>query len=195
MKILLSPSKEMNIENMIKKPNDINISAFKSKSVLFEFDYSMSKKAIKLYNGLAFRQLNELDSDFYKNVIILSSLYGYSYATDYISCYRLDYTSKEGRLNRSEIYNEINQMLEVEDVVYNLASNEFFKGIKHHNIIEFKFFINDKQISAISKKMRGAMVEFIRINGEEKISLFNVDGFKFNENLSSEKLYVYEKAS
>lgn len=193
MKILLSPSKEMNIENLQKKRNDINVSSFQLKCKLLDIDYSFSKQAIKLYSGLAFRQLNELDSDFYHNVIILSSLYGYSYGNDYISPYRLDYTSKEGRLYRSDIYAEINKILVNEDVIYNLASKEFSKGIKHHNIIDFEFYVNNKQISATSKKMRGAMIEFIRVNGNKQLELFNTDDFVFDKSASNKNMYVYRK--
>lgn len=193
MKILLSPSKEMNIENLQKKRNDINVSSFQLKCKLLDIDYSFSKQAIKLYSGLAFRQLNELDSVFYHNVIILSSLYGYSYGNDYISPYRLDYTSKEGRLYRSDIYDEINKILVNEDVIYNLASKEFSKGIKHCNIIDFEFYVNNKQISATSKKMRGAMIEHIRVNGNKQLELFNTDDFVFDKSASNNNLYVYRK--
>lgn len=200
MKILLSPSKEVNIENMEKKANDVNTIFFLQKlqflnesNLLFENLDILSKQAIKLYNGLAFRQLNNLNDEFYQNVIILSSLYGYSFGTDYISNHRLDYTTIVGRKYRKEFYEEINDVLRNEDVVYNLASKEYSKGIIHHNLIEFEFLVNNKNISATSKKMRGAMVEFIRCNGDCNLTEFNIDEFIFSKKLSTSKKYVYIK--
>lgn len=77
MKILLSPSKGVNTANMCDAPNDINSIYFKEKLeslVDFEFDNTKSKRAIELYYGVAFKQLECLDDPFYENVIILSSL-------------------------------------------------------------------------------------------------------------------------
>lgn len=204
MKILLSPSKEVNLDDLVAVENDINtkyfndkINSLKINDVIFENLNVLSKPAIKLYNGLAFRQLKELDDVFYKDVVILSSLYAYSYGSDMISNYRLDYTSVEGRMFKKEFYTEINEMLEVEDIVFNLASNEFSKGIIHPNLIDFEFLVNKdgklKNISATSKKMRGAMVEYIRCNGYNNLHNFNIDDFKYNSEMSNESNYVFVK--
>ncbi len=196
MKILLSPSKQMNLENLVARENDINSKYFASKLDILKIENVnvLSKKAIELYSGIAFRQLTNHEDDFYKDVIILSSLYGYSYGADYISEYRLDYTTKQGRLFRKEMYDEINDTLAKEEVVYNLASKEFSKGIIHDNIIEFEFLVNDKNISATSKKMRGAMVEYIRLNGTTKLNEFSVDDFKYCMNESTSKKFVFKKS-
>lgn len=204
MKILLSPSKEVNLDNLEKKSNDINTAYFNEKvnllndaNIIFDDLNVLSKKAIMLYSGLAFRQLKCLEDEFYRDVVILSSLYSYSYGTDYISNYRLDYTSKEGRLLKKEFYEEINQTLSNEDVIYNLASNEFSKGIVHPNMIDFEFLVEKdgklKNISATSKKMRGAMVEYIRCNGNRHLQKFNIDNFKYNSDMSNDNKYVFVK--
>ncbi len=204
MKILLSPSKEVNLDDLIAVENDINTKYFNEKvevlnanGIHFEDLNKLSKRAIKLYNGLAFRQLNDLDDSFYSNVVILSSLYAYSYGSDMISNYRLDYTSVEGRILKKEFYIEINEMLQNEDIVFNLASNEFSKGIIHPNLTSFEFLVNKngklKNISATSKKMRGAMVEYIRCNGNSHLQKFNIDNFKYNSDMSNDNKYVFVK--
>lgn len=205
MKILLSPSKEVDTSDFEKRINDVNTQFFNSKleelhkkNIHFEDINVLSKKAIKLYKGLAFRQLTDLDNVFYKDVIILSSLYGYSYGGDYISNYRLDYTTMEGRLYRKEMYVEINKVLQEEDVIYNLASKEFSKGIMHSNLVSFEFLVlkNDKlkNISATSKKMRGKMVEFIKNNGENSFEDFSCEGFCFTNYDSKLNTYTYTKS-
>ncbi len=50
--------------------------------------------------------------------MILSALYGFSYAFDYISFFRYDYTMKNSKTNRKEVYNEINKILENEEMIY-----------------------------------------------------------------------------
>ncbi len=201
MKVLLSPSKQMNLDCLVQKPLSINSKYFYEKldflGISNEILSSECKKAVKLYSGIAFRQLKNLDDSFYNNVIILSSLYAYSYGNDYISSYRLDYTTKEGRFLRKEMYNEINDMLKDEDVVYNLASKEFSNGIKHPNLISFDFYVRKdgelKQVSATSKKLRGSMVEFIRTNGVDNFANFNSFGFKYCSKLSDKQGLVFIK--
>ncbi|MFV0498726.1 MAG: peroxide stress protein YaaA [Bacilli bacterium] len=206
MKILLSPSKEMDRTNLILRVNDVNIDCFYDKLNMLKCELSdfetinkLSKKAILLYSGLAFRQFTNKESSFYQNVIILSSLYGYSYGNDYISCYILDYTTSLGRIYKKDIYDEINHRLKTEDIVYNLASDEYAKGIKHDNLVNFKFLVLKngvyKSISATSKKMRGKMVEFIRLNNSFDFENFNDDGFKYCYEKSKANNIVYKKSS
>ncbi len=201
MKILLSPSKKMNLDNLTNHPLTINSTYYHEKlKYLANYDMTVgseSKQAIKLYSGVAFKELNSLDDEFYNDVVILSSLYGYSYGHDYISSYRLDYTTKEGRYLRDELYEEINQMLQAEDVVFDLASKEFSKGIVHPNMITFEFYVMKdgvmKQVSATSKKLRGAMVEYLRVNGPKGLEDFNAHDFEFCSKLSDECKFVYVK--
>ncbi len=199
MKILMSPSKEVNLENMTNNKCQVNTNFFgeKLKHIDQEINLGETKKAIQLYNGIAFRQLEELDSSFYQDVIILSSLYGFSYGHDYISNYRLDYTSKAGRYMSKEFYEEINDALQKEEVIFNLASKEFFQGIIHDNIVNFEFYVKKngvlKQISTISKKLRGAVVEHIRVNGTNSFESFIGYGFKYNSELSNVNKHVYEQ--
>lgn len=219
MKILFSPSKEMDSTDLISIENDIQIKhveskieyikniektnyelELKAKAQMYDIHQQInthSKKAIQLYNGLAFRQLENKSDEFYDNLIILSSLYGFSKGTDFISPHRLDYTTVHGRKFKKEFYEEINKKLACEETIYNLASNEFVKDINHANMIDFEFFIcrqgQCKQISAISKKMRGKMVNYIRLNGINKFNQFEEEQFKLDIQKTTNNKYVYVK--
>ncbi len=203
MKILMSPSKTVDVKNMREVANDINSKFFNDKliylreeGIVFDNFGLLSKEAVKLYNGTAFKQLTDLDDDFYKDVVILSSLYGFSYGSDYISSHRLDYTTKQGRMYRKEFYTEINEILLQEDVVYNLASKEFSKGIVHPNLVNFDFILElngkYKSISAHCKKLRGQMVKHIKENGT-KFKLFSFDGYDFESYEEETKTYTFIK--
>ncbi len=200
MKVIFSPTKTMNKEMLTSNRINVHSAYYKKKLNYllnngYEIDLEKSCIAVKLYSGISFKQLNNLDDNFYNDLIILSSLYGFSFGHDYINCYRLDYTTSDGRYLRKEFYEEINDLLADEDIVYNLASLEYSKGITHKNMIEFEFLVEKddrlKNISATSKKMRGCMVEYIRTNGGKNLELFNCNGFVFCEKLSTSCKYVY----
>ncbi|MDL2211990.1 YaaA family protein [Erysipelotrichaceae bacterium OttesenSCG-928-M19] len=218
MKIIFSATKELNTENLIKKANDLNFievneiieylknldelttfKILKTKNNLYLQNQQInqySKPAIELYNGISFRQLTNKSNRNYQNLMILSALYGFSYAFDYISPYRYDYTMKNANKYRKAIYQKINYLLKNEDIVYDLASKEYSNGIEHPNLISFVFYILDnkqlKQNSVTSKKMRGQMVNYL-INNSSNLKAFTYDGFKYNHELSSANKFVYVK--
>ncbi|MDR1782167.1 MAG: YaaA family protein, partial [Bacilli bacterium] len=210
MKILFSPTKQMNFSNLIKRKNDINIQEvndnidylkslttlecydlLKTKDNYYDINQNinvLSKKAINLYKGISFKQLTNINNDNYQNLLILSALYGYSYAFDYISPYRFDYTMKESKKNYQIFCNRINDLISGEDIVYNLASNEFSKDLKHHNMINFIFYLKKDnklvQHSVSSKKMRGQLANYIINNKNIDLESFNYDNFYFDDTLS-----------
>lgn len=225
MKIIFSPSKEMNLDDLENRKNDINFEEvkdnikfiknvkkedsnhiFKTKAKeiynLHKNINVLSKPAIELYCGISFRQIDNKQNKKLKDVLILSALYGISYAFDYISFYRYDYSMKHSSFNRKSIYKQINILLEKEDVVFNLASNEFSNNIEHHNLINFNFYTKkaDKLViqSTTSKKMRGIMLNYIinlsdYCNLENNIINFNIENFIFNKELSNSKTYSFVK--
>lgn len=219
MKIIFSSCKEMNLCDLIKKENTINLEevysninfiksvsqtesniVFKTKESIYELHQNinvLSKRAIDLYSGLSFRQIEDKNHYSLNNVLILSSLYGYSNPFDYISFYRYDYSMKNSKLNRKLIYKQINELLKDEDFIINLASKEFSNGIVHENIIEFEFLIyeNNKytQKSALSKKMRGQVLNFLLDYSLDKIDSFTYDGFIFDKNKSLNNKYIFVK--
>lgn len=219
MKILFSSSKQMNLNNLINRKNDINFkysfdiinyikniskedctNFFKTNDDIYTINQNInvnSKKAIDLYDGISFKQLSNTENPNYQNLMILSALYAFSYAFDYISPYRFDYTMNNSKKYYNQYCNLVNKVIAKEDVVYNLASNEFTKKIVHHNMINFYFYIKKDnkliQQSVSSKKMRGQLVNYIINNEELNFSDFTYDNFYYNELLSSNNKIVYVK--
>lgn len=176
-----------------------------------DFDNEISYNALYMYHGLAYRwmdlhefdklSLNYLD----KNLLILSALYGPINAFERIKAYRLDFNSNvkvDDRTLKKFWKDEYNKAIETDELVLNLASDEFscLFDKKNYKWIDFEFVeIKDKKIkkhSTISKKARGRMVKYLAINKIEKpedIKKFNYDGFKYNEEKSSVNLYYFEK--
>lgn len=218
MKIIFSSSKEMNQDNLELKVNDINFSevyqnidfiksvaekdcyqVFKTKENIYSLNQAInhySKPALNLYQGISFRQLKH-QLEYYDDLYILSALYGISKASDYISPYRYDYTMLNSKNNHQAIYQKINDLLANEDIVYNLASQEFSKGIKHPNLIDFSFLIKkDNKLvkqSVFIKKARGQMVDYLIENKQENIEKFSYDDLEYNKELSNDKHYVFIK--
>jgi len=218
MKVLLSPSKEMNLEGLEDREHDTHFrvsdnvldyiksvpqedcfDAFKTKEDIYEQNQAIglkSKPALLLFDGIAFRQLKKDDLSKYKDLCILNSLYGLSYATDYISPFRFDYTMKHSKDFIKEIYELINETLASEDIIYNLASNEFGSRIKHDNLIEFDFIHyknnQEKRVSVDAKKMRGSLAEYI-CSGNLDFKNFKGHDYVYNEALSNDKIIVFTK--
>ena len=136
-----------------------------------------------------------------KHLVILSALYGVLTPLTGIKPYRLDMTMSISKKNSLyEFWQEsINEYIEEEEMIINLASKEFSKMIKKPLInIEFFEEKNEKlvQISTNSKKARGEMVKCIVKTKAEKlddIRKISFDGYKFNKKLSKENILVFVK--
>ena len=94
------------------------------------------------------------------------------------------------------------KVLEDEDLIVNLASDEFSKTIKKYikdeKILNIEFFENVddklKKHSTISKKARGKMLYFMAKNKIENIrdiKNFNLVGYSFSEEKSTDEKYVF----
>lgn len=213
--ILFSPTKQLNCNQLEQNSNDINIPHFntilenlkevkdfkelKSKEDLSEqinLINIQSKKAIELFDGLSFRQIeNKSDEYFQKHLIILSTLYGYSFAFDLISPHRLDYTMKIGKKFKKQNCEIINEKLSEVKTIYNLASKEFSDCIKHNQIIDFEFLTNKngelKIVSTNAKKLRGQMLNYMQKHGVDSLEKFTFEDYSYNKELSTENKYVF----
>jgi len=96
----------------------------------------------------------------------------------------------------------LNAEMEEEELLVNLASNEYYKVVKpkliQHTIVtpQFKDYKDGKlkMISFFAKKARGMMVRYIidnNINDIEGLKGFNIDGYGFSEELSSENELLF----
>ncbi len=169
-----------------------------------------------VYMGLEASSLSKEDINYAQNHLrILSGLYGLLKPLDLIHPYRLEMgTSLQMNDKVSNLYQfwqkkltkQINEELSNHSskALINLASNEYSKVADFQNIkfkylnIKFKYFREGKykSIGLLAKKARGQIAAYIlknRIEDMQKIKLFDVDGYAFDDKLSSEKEWVFVK--
>ena len=165
------------------------------------------------YKGLSIEKLDRDDLDFaQKHLRILSGLYGLLRPLDEIEPYRLEMGSKIKGKHGSSLYeywgNKISENLNQHAktigsrILVNCASNEYFNVINVNNLILkvitpiFMERKNGKEkiISFYAKNARGAMARFIiqnRLQSEEGLKKFDLDGYKYNAEKSSESKLVF----
>lgn len=164
-----------------------------------------------VYVGMEAEKWSEADMDFaQKHLLILSGLYGLLRPGDAILPYRLEMGTKLSVSRKADLYKfwkaELKKFFEQEigdnEVILNLASNEYFKavdtaGIKNPVInVTFKDLSKGKYrvLSFFAKKARGRMANYIiqnRINSAEELKDFNLDNYKFDPKSSTEVHLVF----
>ena len=181
-----------------------------------------AKQCILAFKGDVYRGLDVgslTDSElFYANehLRILSGLYGVLRPFDGINEYRLEMGTKLKVNELKDLYEFWDNTLEeslIEELsthnnktIINLASNEYFKAIEglsksdKVNVVTpiFKELRGEeyKIISFNAKKARGIMTRYIiqnEIENIEDIKKLNVDGYLFNEDMSTEKELVFTR--
>ncbi|NMP15031.1 peroxide stress protein YaaA [Thalassotalea sp. Y01] len=160
-----------------------------------------------VYTGLDAKSFTETDFDFaQQHLRILSGLYGLLKPLDLMQAYRLEMGTKLDNKRGKNLYefwgtvitDKLNQAIAAQgdDVLINLASNEYFKSVKKKqlqaNIITpaFKDWKNGqyKMISFFAKKARGLMARYIidkQITDLEQLKQFDVDGYGYNDAMST----------
>ena len=154
-----------------------------------------------VYTGLDVFSLSESKiADLQNQLRILSGLYGILKPLDLIQAYRLEMGTKFAvgvKKNlpdfwKAKVTQSLNDELGENDVLVNLASNEYFAAIDtkvlKSSIItpQFKDFKNGKlkMISFFAKKARGMMVRYIIDNeckSQTDLLGFDTDGYQFSE--------------
>ena len=165
------------------------------------------------YKGLSIEKLDSDDLDFaQKHLRILSGLYGLLRPLDEIEPYRLEMGSKLKGKHGLSLYeywgNKISENLNQQakkigsKILVNCASNEYFNAV-NINILSLKvitpIFMESKNgdakiVSFYAKNARGSMARFIiqnRINNEEDLKKFDLDGYNYNAEKSSEGKLVF----
>lgn len=171
-----------------------------------------SYRAIEMYTGLAFRKFEidslNLDERSYldEHLLILSAFYGPINPEKLVHPYRLDMNTgiKINSLSLKNFWkDEFNSTFHDGETILNLASDEFSSLIdrKRFKIYDFDFFEKKdgklKSHSTISKKSRGLMLNYIcknKIENLEELKNFNLEGFKFAEELSTKSKFTFIKA-
>ena len=185
-----------------------------------EFDINNSRQAIFSFNGDVYIGLDAAsysrdDLNYAQNYLrILSGLHGILKPLDLIRPYRLEMGTRLKIRRHNNLYDfwgmkitdQINHDLEEnpDPVLINLASNEYFKSIKTNKLNAriitpvFKDFKNGeyKVIQFWAKKARGFMAAYIIRNKLEEatqLKLFDIKGYLYNENMSTEKKWVFTR--
>ncbi|MEZ5022512.1 MAG: peroxide stress protein YaaA [Chitinophagales bacterium] len=165
------------------------------------------------YIGFDADTMKKSDIEFaQKHVRILSGLYGVLKPLDLIQAYRLEMSTKLpiGRSKnlyefwKKDIVANLNESLEENDVVINLASNEYFKAVDTKalkaKVITCSFKENKngeyKMIMIFAKQGRGAMARYMvdhQIENPEDLKGFDRDGYNFNAALSTEDDWCFTR--
>lgn len=208
-KIIIEELKKLKEED-IKEIFKISDKVLKEVLMYIEdFEKSESFRAIEMYNGLAFRSfdvesLNEDERKYMDDHLkILSTFYGPLCPEKLVRPYRLDFNTKL-KINGESLKNfwkeEYNKAFDKDEVILNLASNEFSSLLDRNKfkIYDFEFFERKedklKSHSTTSKKARGLMLNYIcknKITELEEIKLFNVDEYKYDKDLSDKGKFVF----
>lgn len=180
--------------------------------------YHMLTPAILSYEGIAFQYMAPTvfeDRQFeyiQKHLRILSAFYGSLKPLDGVKPYRLEMQAKVTIGNTRNLYDYWGDLLYqsvIDDsrIIINLASKEYSKCIEKYLspedtyiTITFCELSGEKLVTkgTYAKMARGGMVRFMAERGIENpadIQEFNRLGYRFREDLSSEKEYIFERLS
>ena len=182
------------------------------------FNQENARQAIYAFNGTVYEGINSYTIPFDKiqqlqdKLRILSGQYGILKPLDLIQPYRLEMGTRLIIGAKENLYqfwgdsltNTLNEEMDDNETLVNLASNEYYKVIKPKLLKSqvvtpvFKDFKNGKlrMISFFAKKARGMMVRFIidnNIENPEELKGFNRDGYAYDANLSTETELVFTR--
>ena len=168
--------------------------------------------ALYLFDGLMYRNIKRKDlskeeEQYIRNhLLITSSLYGVIPALAPIAPHRLDFMTKlkVEKQSLKKLWTETyGQAVADQETLLSLLSSEFeevFPKEVRDKMIRFKFMEEKdgkrKIHSTISKKARGQFLSYLIENHVTKLSDIkqsSFSGFKFQENLSQEREFVFVK--
>ncbi len=195
---------------------ELNYDRYRSFSTPFTADNA--RQAILAFSGDVYRDFRVQeydDGDFsflQDHVRILSGLYGLLRPLDLMQPYRLEMGTKLQTDRGDNLYEfwgssiteALNAALDAQgdDVVLNLASNEYFRAIKKRELngrildVKFRDLRGDtyRTISFYLKRLRGTMSDFMvrnRITDSEELKNFNERGYYFSDERSTDDEFVF----
>jgi len=166
----------------------------------------------EVYRGIAVESWSDKDFQFAQNNLrILSGLFGILRPLDLIFPYRLEMgtrwslTPKTTNLYKywgSQLAESMNDEMQKDEVIINLASAEYFKALDKKMLKPkmitpvFKEFKNGdyKIVMMFAKNARGTMARYIiqnEITDPEKLKLYTENGYSFDAKQSSELEWVF----
>ena len=213
----IKPKQLAELMSVSEKISELNWQRNQSRK-LNEISKDTARQAVfafngEVYLGLDAYSLSESQMETLQNKLrILSGLYGLLKPFDLIQPYRLEMGTKIEIGNNKNLYEfwkpiltkKLNSELQKNELFVNLASSEYFSALDEKKLCvpfvtpEFRDYKDGKlkMISFFAKKARGLMVRFIIENNCETIDdlkLFNVAGYQFDQNLSSDRKLVFTR--
>jgi hypothetical protein len=201
----------MSISDKLSKLNFDRFQTFSTPFTLTNAKQALLAFKGDVYNGIDAPNLSSQDLDFAQSCVrMLSGLYGVIRPLDLIQPYRLEMGTRLENDKGKNLYefwgDQISQILNEDEssVIINLASNEYFKGIDKKSLnakiinIAFKEFKGDtyKIIGIYAKRARGLMVNYMiknRITKSDDLKNFNVEDYKFRQDMSDELTWVFTR--
>lgn len=214
----LTPADVASLMKVSDKIADLNVGRFQEWSETFTTENS--RQAIlafkgDVYTGLEAETLSDVDFEYaQKHLRMLSGLYGLLKPLDLMQPYRLEMGTKLANDKGSNLYqfwgnvitDKLNEAIaeQGDNVLINLASNEYFKAVKPKNLDAqvitpiFKDCKNGqyKVISFYAKKARGMMARYIienRIESVVDLTKFDTAGYYFVEEESTPTDLVFKR--
>jgi cytoplasmic iron level regulating protein YaaA (DUF328/UPF0246 family) len=211
-----SPAQIGELMHLSDKLSGLNAARFGSWDPVFTPDNA--KQALlafkgDVYTGLAAETLKKTDLNYaQKHLRMLSGLYGLLRPLDLMQPYRLEMGTKLPNARGKDLYafwgNRISEWLnealkeQGDDLLLNLASNEYFSAVKRPalkaRVIETEFRDEKngqyKIISFYAKKARGMMSRFViteRISEPKDLTQFDAQGYRYSKDLSSADKLVF----
>jgi cytoplasmic iron level regulating protein YaaA (DUF328/UPF0246 family) len=201
----------MSISDKLSKLNFDRFQTFATPFTLRNAKQALLAFKGDVYNGIDAPSLSQEDLEFAQDSVrMLSGLYGVIRPLDLIAPYRLEMGTRLVNSKGKNLYefwgDQISNVLndDESEVIINLASNEYFKGIDKKALnakiinIAFKELKNDKYkiIGIYAKRARGLMVNYIiknRLIKPESLKAFDVEGYQFREELSDTLTWVFTR--
>lgn len=210
----LSPAQVASLMGLSDKLADLNVGRFAHWNLPFTQENARPAMfAFKgdVYTGLDAYSFNDQDIEFaQKHFRMLSGLYGLLKPLDLMQPYRLEMGTKFKNLRGENLYQfwgdtiteKLNSEMSEGDILLNLASNEYFKSVNKKAIkgqVITPVFKDEKNgqykiISFYAKKARGLMAAYViknRITDVAKIKAFDVDGYRYSEEMSKPTEWVF----
>ncbi|WP_343465035.1 peroxide stress protein YaaA [Pantoea sp.] len=214
----LSPAQIASLMSISDKLAHLNAERFNQWQPPFSLDNA--RQAIlafkgDVYTGLQADTLNEADFDYaQQHLRMLSGLYGLLRPLDLMQPYRLEMGTKLSHPAGKDLYSfwgdllteKLNEALaeQGDDVLINLASDEYFKAIKPKKLrgeIVKPVFLDEKNgtfkvISFYAKKARGLMSRYViqhRLRDPEQLKQFDSDGYVFDAAESKGNELVFKR--
>ena len=212
----LSPAQISELMHVSDKIGGLNAARFGSWTPAFT--PANAKQALLAFKGDVYTGLNAetfSDADFsyaQDHLRMLSGLYGLLRPLDLMMPYRLEMGTKLANARGKDLYafwgtrisEWLNEALaeQGDDVLLNLASNEYFSAVKRTALkariinTEFKDLKNGqyKIISFYAKKVRGLMARYVikeRIRDPERLKDFDYQGYRYSAEQSKPDSLVF----